>query len=185
MKVIKTKIDGLLIIEPDVFSDDRGFFLESFNKIDYQKHGLNFEFVQDNISKSVKNTIRGLHYQAGGMAQGKLCQVLIGKVLDVAVDIRFGSPTFGNHYTHVLNSDKLMQIWVPPGLAHGFSVLSEDALFAYKCTSYYSKEHERTILYNDAELNINWKVNDPIVSEKDLNAVKFKDIEKDFIYTAK
>lgn len=185
MKIIKTEIEGLLIIEPDVYSDDRGFFLESFNKMRYEKYGLNFDFVQDNISKSTKNTIRGLHYQVGKMQQGKLCQVLKGKVLDVAVDIRFGSPTFGEHFAHTLNSDKLAQIWIPPGLAHGFSVLSDDALFAYKCTGYYSKEHERTILYKDTDLNIDWQVKNPIVSEKDFNALKFKDIEKDFIYTAK
>jgi dTDP-4-dehydrorhamnose 3,5-epimerase len=185
LKIIKTKIDGLLIVKPDVYSDDRGFFLESFNKMRYEKHGLNFNFVQDNISKSVKNTIRGLHYQVGEMQQGKLCQVLNGKVLDVAVDIRFGSPTFGEHFAHTLNSNELAQIWIPPGLAHGFSVLSDDALFAYKCTGYYSKEHERTILFNDADLNIDWQVKDPIVSTKDFNALRFKDIEKDFIYTAK
>ena len=185
MKIVKTKIDGLLLIELDVYGDNRGFFLESFNKMRYEKHGLNFDFMQDNISKSVKNTIRGLHYQVGEMTQGKLCQVLKGTVLDVAVDIRFGSPTFGEHFTHTLDSNKPVQIWIPPGLAHGFSVLSNEALFVYKCTGYYSKEHERTILYNDADLNINWQVKNPIVSEKDLNALKFKDIEKDFIYTAK
>ena len=185
MKITETKIEGLLLIEPDVYGDSRGFFLESFNKNRYRKHGLNFDFVQDNISKSVKNTIRGLHYQAGEMAQGKLCQVLNGKVLDVAVDIRFGSPTFGEHFAHTLDSDKPAQIWIPPGLAHGFSVLSDEAFFVYKCTEYYSKVHERTILFNDVDLNINWLVKNPIVSEKDLNALKFKDIEKDFIYTAK
>ena len=185
MKVIKTNIEVLLLIEPEVFGDDRGFFLESFNKIRYEKIGLIFEFVQDNISRSVKDTVRGLHYQVGEMAQGKLCQVLKGKVLDVAVDIRFGSPTFGKHFAHILNSDRLVQIWIPPGLAHGFSVLSDEALFAYKCTGYYSKTHERTILYKDPDLNIDWQVKNPIVSEKDLNAVKFKNIEKDFIYTLK
>jgi dTDP-4-dehydrorhamnose 3,5-epimerase len=185
VKVTKTKIDGLIIIEPDVYGDDRGFFLESYNKMRYEQYGLKVDFVQDNISKSVKDTIRGLHYQVGKMAQGKLCQVLQGKVLDAAVDIRFGSPTFGEHFTHILNSDKPLQIWIPPGLVHGFSVLSDEALFAYKCTGYYSKEHERTILYNDSDLNIDWKVKNPIISEKDLSAVKFKDIEKDFIFAAK
>ena len=185
MKIIKTKIEGLLLIEPDVYGDERGFFLESFNKMRYNKYGLNLDFVQHNVSKSVKNTIRGLHYQVGKMAQGKLCQVLKGTVLDVAVDIRFGSPTYGEHFTHNLDSSKLTQIWIPPGLAHGFSVLSKEALFSYKCTAYYSKEHERTILYSDVDLNINWQVKNPIISEKDLNALKFKDIEKDFIYTSK
>jgi len=184
LKVIKTKIEGLLLIEPDVYGDNRGFFIESFNKLRYKEYGLNFDFVQDNLSKSVKNTIRGLHYQVGEMAQGKLCQVMEGMVLDVAVDIRFGSPTFGDHFAHSLDSSKPSQIWIPPGLAHGFSVLSNEALFAYKCTGYYSKEHERTILYNDVDLNINWQVKNPIVSEKDLNALRFKDIGKDFIYTS-
>jgi dTDP-4-dehydrorhamnose 3,5-epimerase len=185
LKVIKTKIEGLLLIEPEVYGDNRGFFLESFNKRCYEEYGLNYDFVQDNISKSVKNTIRGLHYQVGEMAQGKLCQVLQGKVLDVAVDIRFGSPTYGEHFAHNLDSSKPTQIWIPPGLAHGFSVLSSEALFSYKCTAYYSKDHERTILYNDVDLSINWQVKNHIVSDKDLNAVKFKDIEKDFIYTPK
>ena len=185
MKIIKTKIDGLLLIEPDVYDDQRGYFLESFNRMRYQKHGLDLDFVQHNISKSVKDTIRGLHYQVGEMAQGKLCQVLKGTVLDVAVDIRFGSPTYGEYFAHNLDSSKPTQIWIPPGLAHGFSVLSSEALFSYKCTAYYSKEHERTILYNDVDLNIDWQVKNPIVSEKDLRALKFKDIKKDFIYTSK
>jgi dTDP-4-dehydrorhamnose 3,5-epimerase len=185
LKIINTNIEGLLLIEPDIFSDKRGFFLESFNKDRYEKLGLDFNFVQDNISKSAKGTIRGLHYQIGEMAQGKLCQVLQGKVLDVAVDIRFGSPTFGKHFSHLLNSEKMVQIWIPPGLAHGFSVLSDDAIFSYKCTNYYSKDHERIILFNDPELSLDWKIENPIVSDKDLNALRFKDIEKDFIFTPK
>lgn len=182
MKVTKTNIEGLLIIEPDVYSDDRGYFFESFSKERYEKLGISLDFVQDNISKSKKGTIRGLHYQVGSKVQGKLCQVITGKVLDVAVDIRFNSPTFGKHLAHVLNSEKQIQIWIPPGMAHGFSVLSEEAVFSYKCTEYYSKEHEKTILYNDTDLNINWLVENPIVSEKDLKAKRLKDIDKDFFY---
>jgi len=183
MKVSKTNIEGLLLIEPDLFSDGRGYFFESYNKEKYAEIGLDINFVQDNISQSKKGTVRGLHYQVGDKAQGKLCQVISGKVLDVAVDIRFGSPTFGKHYAHVLNSEKKMQIWIPAGLAHGFSVLSDEAIFSYKCTNYYSKDHERAILYNDSELNIDWQVENPVVSEKDLKAKKFNEIDKDFIYT--
>ena len=183
MKVSKTNIEGLLLIEPDLFSDGRGYFFESYNKEKYAEIGLDINFVQDNISQSKKGTVRGLHYQVGDKAQGKLCQVISGKVLDVAVDIRFGSPTFGKHYAHVLNTEKKMQIWIPPGLAHGFSVLSDEAIFSYKCTNYYSKDHERAILYNDSELNIDWQVKNPVVSAKDLKAKKFNEIDKDFIYT--
>ncbi len=183
MKVSKTNIEGLLLIEPDLFSDDRGYFFESYRKEKYAEIGLDINFVQDNISQSKKGTLRGLHYQVGDKAQGKLCQVISGKILDVAVDIRFGSPTFGKHYTHMLNTEKKMQIWIPSGLAHGFSVLSDEAIFSYKCTNYYSKDHERSILYNDPDLNIDWQVENPVVSEKDLKAKKFNEIDKDFIYT--
>jgi len=182
LKVSKTKITGLLIIEPDVFSDDRGFFFESFSKMRYNEIGINYDFVQDNFSKSKKGTIRGLHYQIGEKAQGKLCQVIVGEVLDVAVDIRFNSPTFGKYFSLVLDSQKKLQLWIPPGFAHGFSVISDEAIFSYKCTNYYSKANERAILFNDPDLNIDWKTSNPVVSEKDLKAALFKNIEKDFIY---
>jgi len=182
LKVIKTNIDGLLILEPNVFNDNRGFFFESFNKQCYEKIGILNEFIQDNISKSKKGTIRGLHYQVGNKAQGKLCQVLEGMVFDVVVDIRFNSPTFGKHFSQTLDSEKKVQVWIPPGFAHGFSVLSDKAIFLYKCTEYYSKLNERTILFNDPDLKINWKVDNPIVSEKDLDASLFRDIKKDFVY---
>lgn len=123
-----------------------------------------------------------MHYQIGDKAQGKLCKVIYGKVLDVAVDIRFGSPTFGKYFSSELSEENHTQLWIPPGFAHGFSVLSDEAIFAYKCTAAYSKEHERAIIFNDHDLNINWKVDNPIVSEKDLKAPSFKDISKDFIY---
>jgi dTDP-4-dehydrorhamnose 3,5-epimerase len=183
LKISKTNIEGLLIIEPEVFSDDRGYFYESFSKKKYEELLTNLNFVQDNISKSVKGTIRGLHYQVGEKAQGKLCFIISGEVLDVAVDVRFKSPTFGKHFSHILNSKKKTQIWIPPGMAHGFSVLSDEAIFAYKCTEYYSKEHERAILFNDPDLKIDWKVKKPLVSEKDLKARRFREIEKDFIYS--
>lgn len=180
MEVVKTEFKGLLVLKPDVFGDTRGYFFESFNKDKYISAGINFEFVQDNISKSKKGTIRGLHYQAGKKAQGKLCFVILGKVLDVAVDIRFGSPTFGKYFAYELSEDNHTQIWIPPGFAHGFSVLSEEAIFSYKCTDNYSKDDERSIIFNDPELNIDWKTENPIVSEKDLNAILFKNINEDF-----
>ncbi|MEG8945924.1 dTDP-4-dehydrorhamnose 3,5-epimerase [Rosettibacter firmus] len=182
MLVEKTFIDGLLIIKPDVYFDERGFFFESFNQKRYFEAGIDFNFVQDNISKSKKGTIRGLHYQVGDFAQGKLCYVIAGKVLDVAVDIRFGSPTFGKYFSCELSEENKIQLWIPPGFAHGFSVLSDDTIFYYKCTALYSKEHERSILFNDEHLNIDWKVENPIVSKKDLAAKRFKDIDKDFFY---
>lgn len=182
MKVTRTEINGLLVIEPDVLKDDRGFFFESFSKQGYKEIGINKEFVQDNFSKSKKGTVRGLHYQVGDKAQGKLCQVIAGEVLDVAVDIRFNSPTFGKHFAQILSSENYLQFWIPIGFAHGFSVLSDEAIFSYKCTNYYSKEHERSIIFNDTDLNIDWKVEHPIVSAKDLTARRFREIEKDFIY---
>ena len=182
MKIEKTKIDGVLIIEPDVFADDRGYFFESYNQKRYIDAGISTVFVQDNISKSMYGTIRGLHFQIGKSAQGKLCQVLSGKVLDVAVDIRFGSPTFGQYVSVELNDENHKQIWMPVGFAHGFSVLSDSAIFSYKCTSSYNKEDERSILYCDEDLGIDWKVSLKRVSDKDLKAKEFKNLEKYFIY---
>jgi dTDP-4-dehydrorhamnose 3,5-epimerase len=183
MNVIKTNIEGLLIIEPDVFGDTRGYFFETYSKSKYGELGIGKDFVQDNISRSLKGTIRGLHYQIGDKAQGKLCHVIKGKVLDVSVDIRFESPTFGQIFSIELSAVDKKQLWIPPGFAHGFSVLSDEVIFYYKCTNYYSKQNERAILYNDPELSIDWKVENPIVSEKDQNAKLFKEIEKDFIYS--
>jgi dTDP-4-dehydrorhamnose 3,5-epimerase len=182
LEVIKTELKGLLIIKPKVFGDERGYFFESYNEDTYRNAGIDYIFVQDNISKSKRGTIRGLHYQVGDKAQGKLCKVIYGKVLDVAVDIRFGSPTFGKYFSSELSEENHTQLWIPPGFAHGFSVLSEEAIFSYKCTALYSKEHERAILYNDPSLNINWKVENPIVSGKDAKAKLLQEIQNDFIY---
>jgi dTDP-4-dehydrorhamnose 3,5-epimerase len=182
LEIIKTEIDGLLVIKPKVFGDERGYFFESYNEAVYRDAGIDLCFVQDNISKSKKGTIRGLHYQVGEKAQGKLCKVIYGKVLDVAVDIRFGSPTFGKYFSSELSEENHNQLWIPPGFAHGFSVLSDEAIFSYKCTSLYSKELERAVLFNDTDLDIDWKVSNPVVSDKDLKAKAFKNIEKDFIY---
>jgi dTDP-4-dehydrorhamnose 3,5-epimerase len=182
VQIKKVNIDGLLLIEPNIFNDNRGYFYESYNSEKYHEITKEYTFVQDNISKSKYGTIRGLHYQVGEFAQGKLISVLVGKVLDVAVDIRFGSPTFGNSFSVELSDENKNQFWIPPGFAHGFSVLSDEVIFSYKCTALYNKESERSIIYNDPDLNIDWKVENPIVSEKDLIAKKISEIEKDFIY---
>lgn len=183
MELIATKIQEVFIIKPDVYNDNRGYFLESYNEKVYQSLGINFKFVQDNQTFSKQGAIRGLHYQIGESAQGKLARVLYGKVLDVAVDIRFGSPTFGQHVAVELTSENNLQFWIPPGFAHGISVLSEIAVFSYKCTAYYSKENEKSIIYNDKDLAINWKVHTPIVSKKDMMGKNFKDITRDFNYS--
>ena len=183
MNIVQSDIKEVLLIQPKVFGDHRGYFFESYSKKVLHEHGVNFEFVQDNISKSKKGTVRGLHYQIGEKAQGKLCQVIQGSVLDVAVDIRFGSPTFGKYVMCELNDTDHNLIWVPPGFAHGFCVTSDEAIFHYKCTEFYSPKDERAILFNDDNLNIPWNISEPLVSEKDLVAKKFKDIDKDFIYS--
>ncbi len=182
MQVTRMRIEGLLVIEPDVFRDDRGCFFEHYNRDRYAKVGLEVDFIQDNCSYSRQGTVRGLHYQVGAGAQGKLTTVLYGRVLDVAVDVRFGSPTFGQHVAIELSRENALQFWLPPGFAHGFSVLSEEAVFSYKCTSLYSKPDERAILFSDPDLGIDWQVSDPIVSEKDLAAPRLCDIQKDYIY---
>jgi dTDP-4-dehydrorhamnose 3,5-epimerase len=182
MEIIETGFKGLLVVQPKVFYDDRGYFYEAFRADILAKMDLRVEFVQDNFSRSKQNTIRGLHYQVGKNAQGKLCQVIFGKVLDVALDIRFNSPTFGKYYSHELSDENHTMVWIPPGFAHGFSVLSDEAVFMYRCTAYYSKEDERSVLFNDPDLKINWKVDDPLVSGKDLQAKRFKDIEQDFVF---
>ncbi|MBM4157607.1 MAG: dTDP-4-dehydrorhamnose 3,5-epimerase [Ignavibacteria bacterium] len=182
MKVLKTSFRDLLVIIPDVFPDARGYFFESYNSEKFINAGLDLKFVQDNISKSIYGTVRGLHYQTGEYAQGKLCQVINGKVLDVAVDIRSNSPTFGKYFSVELTEENHKQLFIPPGFAHGFSVLSEIAVFHYKCTALYSRKDERAIRYNDEDLNIDWKIKKPLVSEKDVQGKSFREIEKDFFY---
>jgi dTDP-4-dehydrorhamnose 3,5-epimerase len=176
MKIISTSIPEVIVIEPSVFNDDRGYFLESYQYQKYRAYIGDVAFVQDNISSSVKGTLRGLHLQIEPFAQGKLCQVLQGTVLDVAVDVRKGSPTYGKHVAMELSGENKRQIWIPPGFAHGFSVLSDTALFHYKCTNYYHKASERCLLYNDPVLQIDWRVREPIVSEKDRKGALLKDL---------
>ena len=182
MDIQETKLKGVLIFTPKVFGDERGYFFESFREKIFAEQNIIVKFVQDNISHSKKNTIRGLHYQVGDFAQGKLCQVVQGRVLDVAVDIRFGSPTFGKYVATELSSENHEQLWIPPGFAHGFSVLSETATFHYKCTNYYDKSSERAILFSDKTLDIDWNVTEPLVSQKDLEAPLFNNISKDFVF---
>ncbi len=173
MKIIKTKINGLLILEPTVFEDERGYFMESFNKKMFQELGINYNFVQDNQSASSFGVIRGLHYQIGKYAQTKLVRVLKGTILDVAVDLRKSSKTFGQHVAIKLSSENFKQFLIPRGFAHGFSVLSEKAIVFYKCDNFYNKEFERSIIYNDKIINIDWKIpaDKAIVSEKDKLAI--------------
>lgn len=168
MKLISTKISDVIIIEPQVFGDDRGFFLESYNEKTFaQKTGIQEKFVQDNHSRSAKNVLRGLHYQIQ-QPQGKLVRVVIGEVFDVAVDLRKNSPTFGEWVSCILSAANKRLLWVPPGFAHGFLVLSESADFLYKTTDYYAPEYERAILWNDPTLNIDWPLQTtPLLSAKD------------------
>nr|WP_153879942.1 dTDP-4-dehydrorhamnose 3,5-epimerase [Citrobacter freundii] len=180
MNVIKTDIPDVLIFEPKVFGDDRGFFFESFNqKIFEEAVGCKVEFVQDNHSKSTKGVLRGLHYQLEPHAQGKLVRCVIGEVFDVAVDIRKSSPTFGKWVGVNLSAENKRQLWIPEGFAHGFLVLSETAEFVYKTTNYYSPSNETSILWNDQILNINWPCQNPILSRKDSLAPNFKIAKKE------
>lgn len=167
MNVIKTKIQDLLIIEPKVFGDDRGFFYETFQKQRYRESGIDAEFVQDNRSRSSKGVLRGLHFQKT-KPQGKLVTVTDGEVFDVAVDLRPNSPTFGQHETIILTGKNKLQFYIPPGFAHGFCVLSDMADFQYKCTDYYDPSDESGVLWNDASLNIPWPIKKPQLSEKDM-----------------
>jgi dTDP-4-dehydrorhamnose 3,5-epimerase len=182
VEVSTVELTGLLLIRPEVCHDARGGFLEQFHTARYAELGVTEEFVQDNCSYSRRGCIRGLHYQAGDCAQGKLVMVLHGSILDVAVDIRFGSPTFGQHVAVELSSQNHVQLWVPTGFAHGFSALSEDAVVYYKCTSPYAATLERSVLFSDPDLGIDWRVRDPIVSEKDAAALPFRAIPRDFVY---
>jgi dTDP-4-dehydrorhamnose 3,5-epimerase len=178
MNIIQTDIDGVLIFEPKAFGDPRGFFMETWSRDRYRDAGLDADFVQDNVSSSTKGVLRGLHYQYP-QPQGKLVQVLRGEVLDVAVDIRVGSPTFGRAVTCVLSEDNHKQFYVPQGFAHGFCVLSEMALFSYKCTDYYNSKTEGGVLWNDPDLAIDWPIDKPALSDKDRICPRLKDIPKD------
>ncbi len=178
MEVLPTEVPGVLILKPKVFGDDRGFFMESFNRRTWLEiTGLDFEFVQDNHSRSVRGVLRGLHYQIR-QPQGKLVRVVSGEVFDVAVDVRRSSPTFGKWAGVTLSAQNKLQFWIPPGFAHGFLVLSEQADFLYKATDFYAPKHERTIIWNDPDLNISWPSTiTPELSAKDGAAPFFRDAE--------
>lgn len=182
MEIIETGIKDLLILKPRVFKDNRGYFFESFNIKKIEKYGLSYNFVQDNQSFSQYGVIRGLHYQLNPYAQAKLVRVIKGKVLDVVVDLRKNSSTFGKTFSIEISDENFLQLLVPRGFAHGFSVLSEEVIFFYKCDNFYNKDAERGIIYNDATLNIDWKIPEDkrIVSEKDLNLASFENAEKNF-----
>lgn len=176
MKIIETSLHGIVIIEPAIFCDTRGSFMETWHQNRYSDIGLPSRFVQDNISISKMGVLRGLHYQQPH-AQGKLVNVLQGEVFDVAVDIRLGSPCFGRWLGVTLSSENRRQLYVPEGFAHGFLVLSESAVFQYKCTDYYNPQAERGIIWNDPDINIEWPDVIPILSEKDLSSPKLKDLK--------
>lgn len=179
MNVIKTDIDGLLIIEPKIFNDSRGYFFESYTKSRYLSLGIGADFVQDNESSSSYGVVRGLHYQLPPYSQSKLVRVIYGNVLDVAVDLRRQSPTFGRYFSVELSHENKRQLFIPKGFAHGFAVLSERAVFAYKCDNYYAPEYERGILFNDPSLSIDWKIpaEKMIISDKDRKYPNFENAE--------
>lgn len=176
----KTFIEGLLVIKPRVFEDDRGYFFESYNEQQLELAGLTAKFVQDNQSLSQKNVLRGLHFQAPPYAQGKLVRVIKGAALDVVVDIRKNSPTYGRSFSLELNEQNKTMLWIPEGFAHGFCTLQNDTIFYYKCTNYYNKGSEGSIAWNDPELAINWNVKDPVLSEKDKAGIMLRDFVSPF-----
>tara|TARA_R100001369_G_scaffold21694_1_gene39369 strand:- start:995 stop:1540 length:546 start_codon:yes stop_codon:yes gene_type:complete len=178
MLVTETKLKGCFVLQPAIFKDKRGYFIESFNQETFNHTlGINVNFVQDNESQSLKGVLRGLHYQTGEHAQAKLVRVIKGRVLDIVLDIRKGSKTFGDYFSIELNAENKTQLYVPRGFAHGFIVLEDETIFSYKCDNLYNKASEAGIIYNDQDLNINWELpeNDFIISEKDTVLPKFKD----------
>ena len=180
MELISTPLEGLLTVKPDVFRDDRGYFFESYNHEKFVAAGLDLKFLQDNESKSKKGVLRGLHFQSPPYAQGKLVRVIRGSVLDVAVDIRKNSPTYGKWESVVLSGTNKWMYWVPAGFAHGFVTLEDDTVFFYKCTNVYNKASEGSILWNDPDLGIDWGIKDPVVSEKDGVAKGFGELRSPF-----
>ncbi len=180
MEIIKTAIEGLLILKPKVFGDERGYFFESWSKKVYQNIGLDLVFVQDNQSLSQKGVLRGLHFQNPPFAQGKLVRVVKGSVIDVVVDIRKNSTTYGEYFAVKLSEENKKIFWIPEGFAHGFVALENDTVFTYKCTEVYNKDSEDALVWNDVDLNIDWGVENPLVSEKDMIATSFKDFKSQF-----
>jgi dTDP-4-dehydrorhamnose 3,5-epimerase len=184
MNIIKTPLSGLLVIEPTIFRDQRGYFYESYNESVIKKYGIDFHFVQDNQSRSVYGVIRGLHYQREPKAQTKLVRVLSGAIYDIALDMRKGSPTFGRWYGLELSDENNKQLLIPKGFAHGFSVLSETAVVFYKCDEFYAPEFDAGVSFNDPELGIDWKIKPgkEIISGKDVKLPLLKDADNNFRY---
>lgn len=184
MDFIKTDIDGVFIIKPKVFEDNRGYFFEAFSEKEFFEKVREIKFVQENESLSKKNVIRGLHFQKGTYSQSKLIRVVKGRVLDVAVDIRKGSPTFGKHVAVELSEDNHLQVFIPRGFAHGFAVLSDEAVFQYKCDNYYASGHEGAVAWNDPDLDIDWRIpaEEVILSAKDKDNPQLKDADYLFDY---
>lgn len=180
MEIVETKLKGVVVIKPRVFEDARGYFFESYNREVFLKSGLDLDFVQDNQSLSQKGVLRGLHFQDPPHAQGKLVRVITGSVFDVAVDIRTGSKTYGQWFGMELTEKNKWMMYIPPGFAHGFATLQDNTVFSYKCTNFYNKAAEDCILWNDTDLAIDWKIADPLLSEKDLQGKRFKDFKSKF-----
>lgn len=184
MKIEKTPIDGLLVIHPDVFEDERGYFMESFSQRKWEGAGFQHVFVQDNESKSAKDVLRGLHFQKPPFAQDKLVRVVRGAVMDVAVDLRAGSPTYGQHFCVELNEENKLQFFLPAGMAHGFVTRRDNTVFAYKVTAPYAPQSEGCLLWNDPDLRIDWKCEHPILSAKDQEGEAFKNFKSPFSFHA-
>ena len=180
MEVIKTPMEGLLVIKPKIFRDDRGYFFESWSERSFSECGLDLNFVQDNQSLSSKGVLRGLHFQNPPFAQGKLVRVIKGAVIDVVVDIRKESSTYGQYFAIELNEENKTIFWIPPGFAHGFITLKDYTVFTYKCTGVYNSASEDALLWSDEDLNIDWGTINPLVSNKDLIAGSFKNLESQF-----
>ena len=176
MEFIRTPLEGVVVIKPKVFGDQRGFFMETYHEKLFREAGITLPFVQDNHSRSAKNVLRGLHYQVK-YPQGKLVRVMNGEVFDVAVDIRRGSPNFGKWHGEILSDENMLMMYIPPGFAHGFCVLSESVDFLYKCTDLYHQEHDRGLLWNDPAMGIKWPMENPFLSEKDKNNPTLNEIE--------
>ncbi len=179
MEFLPTRLPDVIVIRPEVFEDSRGFFMETWTRKDFEQVGIDADFVQDNYSSSVAGTVRGLHYQIE-RAQGKLVRVVKGEVFDVAVDIRKSSPDFGQWASEILSAENKKQMWIPPGFAHGFLVLSETTEFEYKCTDYYAPEHERTICWDDPDIGVDWPLangESPILSQKDQAGLPLKEAQ--------